>query len=850
MSSFTDNNNDYCNQIIQSKTDPDDIKGIECIDPNNVGIRNYNDGKVNHINKGIFETLKSTYDNYYNIIPKQNYNLLKSKSKTIFNCDNNNPHVGKITQNVLDNINNINEDINFVLSGRNFDLCFDNELSKYRNDENLLTNFNIRSEKPTTLQHFIKTLNIESQVKITSYIIYYSFIRSYIDFYHDFEYHAPGFIEYLKTKISPKFYENIEKIGIVKKTFIDELNAIDSNVVTKFGSVNQTACKKILKDKMEDYCKKMNELGLYWLTSNKESAFMCSVNLNDSNSDKEKEIQTFKEMLKEDGIDSFYIETDKSHTAEQLLDPNLKLKMIFSISGKRDAGGGMSIESAYKKKKTENLDIIFIEREYTETVDKPEPRKYLKGKIGGADKRSLCEMNTQLNSNNPNMLVSDMMFYHLLDMHVNSNCKGDNIKTFFDGKEVLNIESEGENANSFSVNGLLATIGYSQLRGEGNSPAIPQIKFGSDVNIKDRNLAVVLLKTYTDYIQLLDVHDIKNNNRTVFTTLDMLCEHSAMLFGLPSILSENNNFTYYCYDMRYHSIDEDKIKRKYSVLLVVKKYYSYFKEFVEKYFDEFKNYLKTINENHYDPSVYYSSKVLLDSLDEIRGSALEKLSELVNENITIEKIKTTPPSIKEYINQICQFSVIKSSFDNTLSLFQNLVKEIIEIKSREGNTIMYEKFSKIKQEILNSLPVGIQKDEFNTNVSLFFSAALLSKLKRSRDNLELAYKDMLTQVTNDDDKRIIEDILSKIMFIQNNKTDFFSDETDYNEYKELVMIVYCNDNPECDNSDLDQGIILIPYYKLLNYNYEERMDISGGSSRNNTKRRNIKKRKRRTIRKR
>ena len=594
---------------------------------------------------------------------------------------------------------------------------------------------NITIENPSTIFTFIEKLPVKNQTNIKKYMIEYSFLRSYIDFYHDFEYLALVYVGEIINGLTTQFYSKI----MDRSSFMQKIQRIDGYVRTNSGGVNQTACKKILKQFMEEYSTFLISQGVYWLTPTKESAFICEADINVVG-----EIAVFLENINKDGIKHFYIETDKSHIAELLIKHGLN--MVKSISGIRDAGSGITDQTAqkYASSRRHPLSILPITRKYDE-------RATQKIQVILGEKQEV--KNIIINNNNALGKVSDFLFNDSFNVIPTNGIQptDENIIIIVEphnNNNMITIQGTNTKCEQFSVNKLLATINEIQLRGEGNSPPLKP-----DMITTQRPpnpISILMLKSYTDYIQQLDVYDIKDIEqlRVTFVTLDILCNDSGMLFGLNTILSGINSLTYYCFDTRYHSTNIESIQKKYSVFNYLKTNVDMMRSSIPGLFSGIKTYLLRMNQNHYNPAIYYSTFLILNDIIEIEQNTLNKLEELRNkdlQSVDVNYIKLFPETVKEYLEQICQFSVIRVNYENVFDKISSIMQTLSLMGGRITEEVFIEKFYNIKQEIINSLPTTINTDELNIHIIIFFAVMISLKTDHARSSIFTLFTNIQTK---------------------------------------------------------------------------------------------------------
>jgi hypothetical protein len=666
----------------------------------------------------------------------------------------------------------------------------------------------IKKDEPTTITSFIQKFDQDKKDKIEAVMLCFSFIRSYIDFYHDYEYLARPQLQKIKETLlnNSQVFKNIKNLKIfdgitIGKYMQDNLDIIDFQAVTSSGNVNQTTCKKILKNYMEKYCQILIDLGVYWLTPNKESAFIystktCSIKKTNCDVEIKNSIQTFIDKLKEDNIELFYTETDKSNISEILVQNGFN--MTSSLSGIRDAGSGFSMKTA--KNINNNVKNISIYR----TFDNNNINI-------NTTSQKIKNTNDYLITNSPACLSSKFLFFDLFNIIIDNNEKSNNFYlTNIDNSSVNLIANNNDKIEPLSINSVLETVKMRQLRGQGKAPALRQIEITNMTDICKSG--ILSFKTFTDFIQLLDIHDVKDSGLyPVFITLDMLCEDSGMLFGLPTIRSENHYASYYCYDTRYHSIDPMLMQRKLNAFLRIVSNAEIIKEQITNgIFKPIREYLIILKKYHFNPCIYYAANFLLNEITEIEQSTLQKIEDIenkydeFNENsnkqIDINYLKLIPHDTNAFIEwknnlqttditndmllsfngdlnlfmeQMCDFSSIKGTFINTSNLFMEQFDIIRNIENRTSAEDFKKLYYNTKQELINFLPKSASEAEIDFNIFLIFLTAFSTKNKKAQSSIQYNISIFLS---DDDvekkDKDIINKVNENIGFINILETEF------------------------------------------------------------------------------
>ena len=783
-----------CNKIYLNPKEPkSELKrfGIECIPNQRPNVVNIRTGIKKPLNIECMDDILTNYKEITDI-----HNIPLSKTVAVIKEE---PFQNTyfINNNFIDNIPDIFENVHlYVMKPYYYEII--------PVDETKMPAIG-KQETPSTIYTFMEKQNFKDNIKkkIQSYMILYSFYRSYIDFYHDFEYLAPNYIQNIRNMVTKTFVNSLPDRSIIQElAFIRKLDEIDTYVKTTSNGVNQTSCKRKCQELLEEYCQILIRFGIYWLTPTKASAFIASINPSSSILSS-KENQDFIDILKKDDQNKyFYIETDKSHATEFFIKNGFDI--IKSISGLRDAGPKVTNENAKKmanKEKLQDFTIWNVYRSYNPTSIIPISLKN----------------NDFIIQNNPNYMVSDFLFGNNFKIYVNNSETTNEVAISYLNKTVGLMNTTSTSELQLSVNKLLATIHERQLRGEKNASEIKSIEFTPNVLDQNHKTLVLMLKTYTDFIQLLDIYDLKDQNiRAPFVTLDMLCENSGMLFGLNTILSEHNKISYYCYDIRYHSIDIEVYKKKYFV-------FSYIREKKQVVLDHIQNklnvlfeYIARMNRFHYHPAIYYSTQLLLINLENIKKDSLNEIERIYNiQTPTKNDIQKMPETIEKYILQITEASRIESSLEDSFYVFDAQLKKIYEIGNRTEDEEFVNIFFEIRQNIINSLPNTIPETEFNIHVSLFFASIIQTKNFYSKGAIDIILNTIIENPNYKDIHKVLNQIKVIILLITEIDTQIQNNEI-YKLYLDSITATISakSFSEQIDNSKLPYSLL---YELVLNF---------------------------------
>jgi hypothetical protein len=164
-------------------------------------------------------------------------------------------------------------------------------------------------------------------------------------------------------------------------------------------------------------------------------------------------------------------------------------------------------------------------------------------------------------------------------------------------------------------------------------------------------------------------------------------------------------------------------------------------------------------------------------------SKLEELSLKKVDEIDINYIKLFPTTVKEYLQQICQFSTIRQSFESAYENFKEIMDSLNNLSANIPADTFIDVFYSIKQQIINSLPNDITKDNLDKNIIVFFSVMISLKNKYSLGRFNNLFTEIITKngLGDPDIERYIQEISKNII-----KIGTFSEENILNAPNEII----------------------------------------------------------------
>lgn len=477
-----------------------------------------------------------------------------------------------------------------------------------------------------------------------------NFLRSYIDLFHDI-------LEYghlYKLELSKSFQLKISNNPTEKLYFDKKFKEINDTIFTSSNKVSQTRCKEILELLTDEFVEFLHTNGINTIPTEKENSLVISASI-----DNEKEIELLIQALNNDGINGFYVESANNSIGEILV--KNKFKLINLKIGEWDAGSG-----------------------FTGQKMKPPPEIIHIGP-------------PQL----PNLAID--MFGT-----ININVDADNTKLTASSTIPAGYTLSITPRQKLSVNKILKTTNNIIVRGSGDSSdagtitTVPQINPTSDINLRT---LLISLKTWTDLIQIETIsktmsnrNNKKNPIKILTVIYDGLCETTARLYGLGHVLkTEGKIVTYYNYNVNSRSLSESQIKTKTQIKKYIESNKDLFKQYLNLWFNQRINALTVINDDFYDPALYFVSELFKVKYKQAKDKSLEFI-----DTIDSQDIRLIPYKIDEYINSISSSSVLLGELLDSISQFNNAIQKIKEIGKRPSMDTFLNAYDFVQQQIINT----------------------------------------------------------------------------------------------------------------------------------------------------
>ena len=282
------------------------------------------------------------------------------------------------------------------------------------------------------------------------------------------------------------------------------------------------------------------------------------------------------------------------------------------------------------------------------------------------------------------------IFGGIVNVHVDNNiltCEGIGPKT------ALHIPGP----QKLDLNAILKTAGQDILRvKKGNVGKQERTRVLEGIDPDDPALKLYylpLLKTWTDYVQ---VRMLSHLNRSTdpaqpaiaMCTVDICCEITARMYGLPFVmLAGNRTITLYCYDLRANAKfaetqKDNRIQTMASVLAkrremraTVSNWYTY----ITTLFENLEDYMT-------DPALYFSilafkrkaeeyKKHMNRNLDDIDNVAKELDSGIISVR-TQQLLQGFPTTLEKSFRLSTNSEQISIDFDETYTMLQGIIQQI------------------------------------------------------------------------------------------------------------------------------------------------------------------------------
>lgn len=486
-----------------------------------------------------------------------------------------------------------------------------------------------------------------------------SFLRSYIDLYHDIETYATYYLDLY-------YNEFIKTISPVAKAFLDiQIKIINDSIFTGSGNVSQKRCREEIERITDLFIKYLHEH--HHIKTNpieKENARIISASI-----DNPIELQALIHTLTADRVEGFYVESANNNIGEILVKAGVPLYNL--TIGDWDAGSG-----------------------YSGGKSKPKPEITQIGSAGaGAVAPNIV----------PNMLT-DMFGLFRVSVAPDNNV----LRVSYPGTEppkpptpLIQITPR----QKLSVNKLLIAAGESAIRGtEDTKPAPLQFEYldpavGSEAV---KSSAIIPLKPWTDLIQIKTL-----SGKKILTIIsDILCESTARMYELYHVLlCQGKIVTYYSYNSNSRNLTELQLRNRVYLRDFINKNTNWIKKYLKLWFLQRINTLKQLMTISYDPILFFISKAFIDRYTK----SYIKSFKLVNTVLTVD-IQSIPDTLDKYIESVSSSATLLADLLELYFNFKTAIDEIGKVGARGDKEIFLNAYKKTQQLIINTFKTDDASD--------------------------------------------------------------------------------------------------------------------------------------------
>jgi len=400
----------------------------------------------------------------------------------------------------------------------------------------------------------------------------FSFLRSYIDLYHDIETYATDYRDLY-------YNEFIKTISPAAKAFLDQqILLINESIFTRTGNVSQERCKVQIERIANLFIRYLHAQGIATNPTEKESARIMSASIDNIG-----ELTSLIATLIADGVVGFFVESANNNIGEILVKKGVPLYNL--TIGDWDAGSG-----------------------YSGGKLKPIITQIGPAGAGGTDIV-------------PNMPI-DM--FGLFRVEVSPD---NNTLDVSDGRgaSVINVKPR----QKLSVNKLLIAAGRSAIRGtEDTKPK--KLEF-THPGATWRN-AIIALKPWTDLIQIKTM----SGRKILTIISDTLCETTSRMYGLYDVLlCQGKIVTYYSYNINSRNLTDEQIKKRVLLryFINILEYTNWIKKYLNLWFTKRINTLTQIIRESYDPILFFISKAFIERYTIARTKSLKLVDTVLTVDI-------------------------------------------------------------------------------------------------------------------------------------------------------------------------------------------------------------------------
>ncbi|NDB60496.1 hypothetical protein EB001_18905, partial [bacterium] len=336
------------------------------------------------------------------------------------------------------------------------------------------------------------------------------------------------------------------------------------------------------------------------------------------------------------------------------------------------------------------------------------------------------------------------------------------LRCSFSPGETLQITGVQE----LGLNSILKKCGLNLLRGSTDEEKIHDLKH---IEYTPPQILTFLpiLKTWTDLVQLRVLSQLhrKGQPNIAICTLDICCEYSARMYGLPYVmLTSKNTVSLSCYDLQamksfQHEQQLAKAQTLASVLLRTD-----LNMLVTSWFDKKLELLKHIKSHTVDPALFFGIRRFQSSFEVYKTEANKELKTiralreaLEERNVSAIKklyplLQTFPTNLNEWLHRITNSERIRSDFDETYHPLREVMQRI---KSTSVYTMdkWLTLHGEVTQLVVNACPVTIKPLRLRMYILCVFVVAYMEKgdVSRSIEALRILQANEM--------KRVLENML-------------------------------------------------------------------------------------------
>jgi hypothetical protein len=454
---------------------------------------------------------------------------------------------------------------------------------------------------------------ISDNIDGNEYFKVISFLRSYIDLFHDITIYGKEYCEIYYNKF-------IEKITSQAKTFLDgQIKIINESIFTRTGNINQERCREQIERIADLFIRYLHENGIKTNPIEKESARIMSASI-----DNKDEMESLIATLKADGIEGFYVESANNNIGEILS----KVLPLYNLTiGDWDAGSGFTGKSL---KKTNRPQII---------------------QVGPAETRATVIL--------PNMPI-DM--FGLFRVEVSPDNKILSIS--YGGAPLIEITPR----QKLSVNALLIAAGKAAIRGTDDvNPKKLEFKHSADPIWPS---ALTTLKPWTDLVQIKTI----SRSKIITVIYDILCETTARMFAVyHTLLCQGKILTYYSYNINSRNLKDEQIQQRILLRYFIKSNADWIKRYLTSWFTQKINTLQQLIRESYDPTLFFISKAFINRyiiagtkstqlVDQVSTVDIKSIPDTLDKYI--ESVSSSSTLLADLLELYSQFNTAIIGIDN------------------------------------------------------------------------------------------------------------------------------------------------------------------------------------------